>query len=96
MSSNRLFLLAWVDVLELDAGCTGHPEHDHKADGQEEVYFAVRGSLTLVMGEHRLEVGEGEFVRVPPEVTRKLVPGPEGATVLAIGAVPGQPYKSMF
>lgn len=92
-----LGVTAWgMNVLEFDPGCTGHPEHDHQADGQEEVYFAVRGSVTLIVGEHEVAVEEGQFVRVPPALTRKLIAGPNGATILAIGAIPGKAYKSMF
>lgn len=85
-----------MNVLEFDAGCTGHPEHDHRKDRQEEVYFVVSGSITLAMDDERLELAEHDFVRIPAEVTRKILPGPSGATVLAIGAVPGKPYESMF
>ena len=31
----------------------------------------------------------GTFARVGPEERRKLVPGPDGVTVLALGGVPG-------
>lgn len=86
---------AWgMNVLELDAGCEGYPEHDHRKDGQEEVYVVLRGSMELRAGEQRHAVAEGGMVRVPPEVTRTIVPGPGGVTVLAIGGTPGKAYES--
>ncbi len=88
-----LGVTAWgMNVLEIDAGCTAYPEHDHLADGQEEVYFVVRGSAVLVAGEREEQLATGTFARVPAHVKRKLLPGPEGVTVLAIGATPGKAF----
>ncbi|MEZ5987572.1 MAG: hypothetical protein R3F30_00295 [Planctomycetota bacterium] len=36
-----------MNLLELDAGCTGYPEHDYAADGQEEPYVVLEGSAEL-------------------------------------------------
>jgi uncharacterized cupin superfamily protein len=68
------------------------PEHDHLADGQEEVYTALSGSATLHAdgSEHRLE--PGVFARVGPGVSRKITTGDEPVRLLAIGATPGRPY----
>ncbi len=85
-----LGITAWgMNVLELDPGCDQYPEHDHVTDGQEEVYVLLSGGATLVTpaGEHPLRAGD--LCRVAPEVRRKIVPGPEGAVVLALGATPG-------
>jgi mannose-6-phosphate isomerase-like protein (cupin superfamily) len=85
---------AWgMNVLELDAGCEAYPEHEHSKDGQEEVYFVVRGGGELVAGEQRVALTEGTFVRVAPSVTRKILPGAEGIVVLAIGGTPGKPFE---
>lgn len=68
------------------------PEHDHTADGQEEVYTALSGAATLHAGgeTHRLE--PGVFARVGPGVTRKITTAEEPVQLLALGAIPGQPY----
>lgn len=81
-----------MNVLELDAHCSGYPEHDHANDGQEEVYVVLRGSIILQAagGEHTLAAGT--MVRVAPAVRRKFVTGDEGAILLALGGTPGQPY----
>lgn len=82
-----------MNVLELDAGCEAYPEHEHTKDGQEEVYFVVRGSGELVTAAERIALTEGTFARVAPSVTRKILPGPEGIVVLAIGGTPGKPFE---
>lgn len=85
---------AWgMNVLELDAGCELYPEHAHVEDGQEEVYFVVRGSGTLRAGTETFSLSEGTFARVAPHVTRKILPGPEGLTLLAIGGTPGKAFE---
>ena len=70
------------------------PEHDHAADGQEEVYTALSGSATLhAQGErHRLE--PGVFARVGPGVTRRITTDEEPVQLLAIGATPGKAYSA--
>jgi mannose-6-phosphate isomerase-like protein (cupin superfamily) len=69
-----------------------YPEHDHAEDGQEEVYTVLSGSATLHAGgqEHQLE--PGVFVRVAPNVKRKITTGDEPARMLAIGGTPGKAY----
>ena len=82
-----------MNVLELDAGCELCPEHDHEADGQEEVYVVLSGSVVLrASGEERTLV-TGDMARVAPDVRRKLVTRDRPATVLALGGTPGKPYS---
>jgi mannose-6-phosphate isomerase-like protein (cupin superfamily) len=93
-AARALGVTAWgMNVLEIDAGCTGYPEHDHQRDGQEEVYVVLRGSATLEAGDETVELAAGTLARVGPRQRRKLVPGPEGVTLLAIGATPGKAYE---
>lgn len=84
---------AWgMNVLELEPGCDGCPEHDHVADGQEEVYVVLEGSVILrAQGQERV-LERGDFAKVPPDVTRKLITREHGAVVLALGGTPGQAY----
>jgi uncharacterized cupin superfamily protein len=94
-AGRELGVTAWgMNVLEIDAGCTAYPEHDHVKDGQEEVYVVLRGSGTLDAGAGRTVLSAGTLVRVGPSESRKIVPGPEGIAVLAIGGTPGKPYPS--
>jgi mannose-6-phosphate isomerase-like protein (cupin superfamily) len=78
-----------VNVQRWPAGYADYPDHDHTKDGQEEVYFVVDGSVTLQTGEGSFELGPGTFARVGPEVRRKLVPGDDGVTLIALGGQPG-------
>ena len=56
----------------------GHPEHDELGSGQDEVYFVLEGSLTLLADGERHLLEQDMFARVGPAVTRKLLPGDEG------------------
>jgi quercetin dioxygenase-like cupin family protein len=74
-----------VNWFELPPGTEGR-EHDESETGQEEVNVIVRGS-----GVYRVEGAEvrfetGTFFRFDPETTRQIVAGPDGCTMVAIGA----------
>src|SRR5215204_5400299 len=93
-AAKDLGVSAWgMNVLELEPGVTRYPEHDHVKDGQEEVYVLLRGAATLQADDEAFALEPGVLVRVGPQQKRKLVPGPEGATVLALGATPGKAYE---
>lgn len=78
-----------MNVERFPAGYADYPDHAHAKDGQEEIYFVVEGSVTLHAGEEAFELTPGTFARVGPEQMRKIVPGDDGVTILAIGGVPG-------
>lgn len=78
-----------MNVERFPAGYADYPDHDHEKDGQEEVYFVVEGSLTLHAGDESFELTPGTFARVGPGQTRKIVPGDDGVTLLALGGKPG-------
>jgi quercetin dioxygenase-like cupin family protein len=82
-----------MQVLRFPPHETRHPEHDHAGDGQEEVYTALEGAVTLTAGgeEHRLE--PGVFARVGPNESRKLTTDEQGALVLVLGGVPGATFS---
>jgi uncharacterized cupin superfamily protein len=94
-AGKELGVTAWgMNVLDLDPMSASHPEHDHVENGQEEVYVCLRGSAMLYAGGEAYELEPCVLARVGPAVKRKIVAGPEGATVLAIGATPGQAYPA--
>lgn len=89
-----LGVTAWgMNVLELDPFCDSHPEHDHKGDGQEEVYLVLQGTVFLRTEGQERALGVGEVVRVPPTMTRKLITRDAPATILALGGTPGRAFQ---
>jgi len=82
-----------LQVLDFPPGFEHYPEHDHSEDGQEEVYVVLRGTAECRVGGEQVELGTSDILRVSAGTMRKLVPGPDGARVLAIGCVPGGAYE---
>ena len=97
-----------ISIEELAPGADEYPEHDHSAEGlggtmfaerpeqleQEEVYVALRGSGTLEADGERYPLDPDHVVRVGPAVKRKVVPGPDGLRLLAIGGRPGEAFET--
>ena len=88
-----------MQVVDLPPGFERYPTHDHVADGQEEVYVVLAGGGTLVIDGEPHEINSEVLARVGPGVRRKLVAGPEGLRVLALGGIPGtfeaKPYTEL-
>jgi mannose-6-phosphate isomerase-like protein (cupin superfamily) len=62
-------------------------EHDHAANGMEEVYFVVKGGGTMRLdGEEEVALRPGRLVRVDPETRRMPVSGDEGLEYIVFGA----------
>jgi mannose-6-phosphate isomerase-like protein (cupin superfamily) len=74
-----------VNWFELGPNVAGR-EHDETDTGQEEVNVVVRGSGIYRIEGEDVEVREGTFVRFDPDTTRCPIAGPEGMTLVAIGA----------
>jgi quercetin dioxygenase-like cupin family protein len=79
------FGINWV---ELPPDAEGR-EHDESSSGQEEVNVVVRGSGSYRVDGEEVPVREGDFLRFDPETTRCPVAGPNGMTLLAVGAPRG-------
>jgi mannose-6-phosphate isomerase-like protein (cupin superfamily) len=82
-----------MQVLTLPPEWDGYPEHNHDATAfdpnQEEVYIPLSGSATLVAGEERFELVPGMMARVGMEQLRRILPGPDGVRLIALGGQPG-------
>lgn len=79
-----------MQVEDLPGGTDFYPEHDESAfGGQEEVYTALAGAATLIADGEEHALQPGVFARVGPGVRRKVVPGPDGVRLLALGGIPG-------
>jgi quercetin dioxygenase-like cupin family protein len=77
-----------VNWFELPPNAEGH-RHDERDSGQEEVSVIVRGSGVYRIDDEEIPFGAGTIFRFDPETTRQPVAGPEGVTMIAIGAPPG-------
>ena len=64
----------------------------HRHAEQEEVYVVLEGSATLVAGGREYPLEPLRLARVAPGITRKILPGDKGVTVLCIGGIPGAAY----
>jgi mannose-6-phosphate isomerase-like protein (cupin superfamily) len=77
-----------VNWIEIPPGTEGR-EHDESDSGQEEVTVVVAGSGVYRVDSEDVPVRTGDFLRFDPETTRCPVAGPEGLTLIAIGAPRG-------
>jgi len=64
-------------------------EHDESDSGQEEVNVIVRGSGVFRINGEEVPFAAGTIFRFDPETTRQPVAGPDGFTMVAIGAPRG-------
>ena len=61
-------------------------QHDEADTDQEEVNVIIRGTGTYRIDGEEVAVGPGTFFRFDPDTTRQIVAGPDGLTMLAVGA----------
>jgi mannose-6-phosphate isomerase-like protein (cupin superfamily) len=81
---------AWgMQVQTLPPGFDGYPEHTHEEAGEEEVYIPLEGSGTLVTGDESYDLKPGVMARVGPAQPRKILAGPDGIVLVALGGVVG-------
>jgi hypothetical protein len=91
-----------MSIIDMPVATTAYPEHDHSSEGpgnppahqlgQEEVYIARRGSADVQVDGHRYKLDADPIIRVGPTARRKILPGPDGVHLLAIGGFPGRAY----
>jgi hypothetical protein len=77
-----------INWFELGPNVAGR-EHDESASGQEEVNVVIRGSGVYRIDGEEVPMRAGHVFRFDPETTRCPVAGPDGLTLLAVGAPPG-------
>ncbi len=77
-----------INWFELPPNAVGR-EHDESDSGQEEVNVVIRGSGTYRVEGVDVPVRAGTFIRFDPGTTRVAIAGPEGMTMIAVGARPG-------
>jgi quercetin dioxygenase-like cupin family protein len=74
-----------INWFEIPPNSEGH-EHDEEDTRQEEVTVIIRGSGVYRVDDEEIPVRVGTFMRFDPETTRIPVAGPEGLTIIAVGA----------
>jgi hypothetical protein len=74
-----------INWFELPPNATGH-EHDEQESQQEEVNVIIGGSGVYRVDGEDVPVRTGSVLRFDPETTRVPIAGPEGMTMVAIGA----------
>jgi len=82
-----------MQVIRMPPDYSDYPLHDHAESGQEEVFLALKGSGWIEIEDERVDLEPGVFVRVGPEPKRKVLAGPEGIEMLALGGTPGAAYE---
>ena len=83
-----------MQVIDLPPDYGDYPEHDHKSDGQEEVYSVMQGSGEIDVEGERITLTPDVLVRVGPATKRKIYSGPNGLRLLALGGTPGAAYEA--
>jgi mannose-6-phosphate isomerase-like protein (cupin superfamily) len=58
----------------------------HKHDQAEEIYVVIAGSGLMKMDDEIVEIVELDAIRISPEVARGFEAGPDGISLLAVGA----------
>ena len=76
------FGINWFEIPPNSEG----KEHDEEDTRQEEVTVIIRGSGIYRVDGEEIPVRVGTFMRFDPETTRIPVAGPEGLTIIAVGA----------
>jgi quercetin dioxygenase-like cupin family protein len=76
------FGINWFEIPPNSEG----KEHDEDETRQEEVTVIIRGSGIYRIDGEEIPVRVGTFMRFDPETTRIPVAGPEGLTIIAVGA----------
>jgi len=74
-----------INWFEIPPGMPGR-EHDESETQQEEVNVIIRGGGVYRVEGEEIPVEVGTFLRFDPGTTRQPVAGPDGMTMIAVGA----------
>jgi quercetin dioxygenase-like cupin family protein len=77
-----------INWFEFAPNAVGY-EHDEQDSQQEEVNVIIAGSGTYRVEGEEVPVRRGTVMRFDPDTTRVPVAGPEGMTMIAVGARKG-------
>jgi tetratricopeptide (TPR) repeat protein len=77
-----------------EAGVAVIPEHDEVPSGHEELYVVIAGHARFTVDGEELDGPTGTVVFVrDPALKRSATTSEGGATILTVGAAPGEPYS---
>src|SRR5262245_44999773 len=82
-----------IQVFDMPPNADRYPQHDHSHARPQEGDPVLAGSAPLTAGGTDYEMQPGIWARVGPGEKRRWRTGPEGARVLALGAIPGKAYE---
>jgi mannose-6-phosphate isomerase-like protein (cupin superfamily) len=74
-----------INWFEIPPDTAGH-EHNEQETEQEEVNVIIAGSGVYRVEGEDIPVRRGSVMRFDPETTRVPIAGPEGMTMIAVGA----------
>jgi len=77
-----------INWFELPPNAEGR-EHDESETGHEEVNVIIRGSGVYRIEDEEVPFSAGTIFRFDPKTTRQPVAGPDGFTMVAVGAPQG-------
>jgi mannose-6-phosphate isomerase-like protein (cupin superfamily) len=78
----------------LRKGADGASPHHHTIGA--EVFYVLRGSIQLLVGEALIEAGEGDLAVVPPGVAHAFAASPGREAELLVAVTPGIERFSLF
>ena len=78
-----------INVIDYPPNAEWSP--DHAEPDQEEVYVTLSGAGEIDVQGERIPLDPGVLIRIAPGTRHKMLPGPEGMRVLALGGIPGAP-----
>ena len=77
-----------------EEGSTLIPVHDESSIGHEELYLVLEGNATFTVADETIDAPAGTLVFVSdPGVQRGAVAAFGGATILTVGAKPGEAFR---
>lgn len=83
-----------VNAWSGQAGAEIVPEHDEGEDGHEELYIVIEGKATFTVAGETIDAPTGTVVFVrDPAAKRGAVAATDGATILTVGAKPGEAFR---
>lgn len=85
-----------VNVENFPAGHDRYPDHDHSADGQEEVYLILSGRATLTIDDEDHPMRPGSIAFVPAGTSRRITNPDSDVQILAIGGNPQTPFSEVL